>query len=62
MHVRPTIFVALVLVGTTAVAVASAGHQTTRPCTWGASSITAQLVDGKWIVGKPHTSGCIPQP
>jgi hypothetical protein len=27
-------------------------------CTWGASSITARQVDGKWVVGPPATTGC----
>jgi hypothetical protein len=29
-------------------------------CTWGASSVTAELVDGRWVESKPATSGCIP--
>jgi hypothetical protein len=32
-------------------------HQT---CTWGASSITAQTVDGKVVVSQPAISGCVP--
>ncbi|TML20518.1 MAG: hypothetical protein E6G32_09645 [Actinobacteria bacterium] len=31
-------------------------------CTWGASSVTATLVDGKLVESQPQTSGCIPNP
>jgi hypothetical protein len=30
------------------------------PCSWGASSVTAQRVDGQWVVGPPTTTGCVP--
>jgi hypothetical protein len=30
-------------------------------CTWGASSIRAEVVDGKFVVSAPATSGCIPK-
>ena len=29
-------------------------------CTWGASSIRAEVVDGKFVVSPPAPSGCIP--
>jgi hypothetical protein len=29
-------------------------------CTWGASSIRAEVVDGKFVVSPPATSGCVP--
>jgi hypothetical protein len=29
-------------------------------CSWGASSVTAQRVDGRWVVGTPTTTGCEP--
>jgi hypothetical protein len=29
-------------------------------CTWGASSITAQFVDGKLVQSEPVTTGCAP--
>jgi hypothetical protein len=35
-----------------------ASHQ--APCTWGASSITAQYVDGKLVESQPVTTGCAP--
>jgi hypothetical protein len=31
-----------------------------RSCSWGASSVTAQRVDGQWVVGTPTTTGCVP--
>jgi hypothetical protein len=30
-------------------------------CAWGASSISAEMVDGKDVVSPPATSGCIPK-
>ena len=30
------------------------------PCTWGASSVSAEMVDGKMVVSPVATSGCIP--
>jgi hypothetical protein len=30
------------------------------PCTWGASSVVADLKDGEVVVTEPETSGCIP--
>jgi hypothetical protein len=35
-----------------------ASHDAT--CTWGASSITAQYVDGKLVESEPVTTGCAP--
>ena len=29
-------------------------------CTWGASTVTAEVVDGRWVESTPATSGCIP--
>jgi hypothetical protein len=29
-------------------------------CTWGASSVVAELKDGELVVSEPATSGCIP--
>ena len=44
---------------------ASAGGAAKTPpkrasCTWGASSVTARFVDGRWVVGTPSTTGCVP--
>jgi hypothetical protein len=31
------------------------------PCTWGASSVSAEVVDGKLVISPAATSGCIPK-
>jgi hypothetical protein len=31
-----------------------------RSCSWGASSVTAQRVGDRWVVGTPTTTGCVP--
>jgi hypothetical protein len=31
-----------------------------RDCTWGASSMTAEYVNGQLVESQPETSGCIP--
>jgi len=33
----------------------------TDDCTWGASSVTVQEVDGRLVQSEPATSGCIPR-
>ena len=46
-----------------AVSGASAHRAQNDPnCTWGASSVTATLVDGQLVESQPQTSGCIPNP
>lgn len=37
-----------------------AGHDQT-PCAWGASSVSAEQIDGKDVVSPVATSGCIPK-
>jgi hypothetical protein len=40
---------------------ASAGEQpTAEDCSWGASSVVAEVRDGEVVVSEPATSGCIP--
>ena len=43
---------------------AAASEQPPLPdaCTWGASSMTAELQDGVWVESQPETSGCVSQP
>jgi hypothetical protein len=36
-----------------------AGREPTS-CTWGASSVQAEVVDGAVVTSQPATSGCIP--
>ena len=43
-------------------AVASEQRPTSDPCTWGASSVTAELQNGEWVESQPERSGCIPDP
>jgi hypothetical protein len=31
-----------------------------QSCSWGASSVTAERVDGRWVVSPPATTGCEP--
>jgi hypothetical protein len=50
-------FVALVV----PIAGAGAEQPPANDCTWGASSVTAELVDGRWVESEPATSGCIPR-
>lgn len=33
-----------------------------QACTWGASSVTATVVNGEVEVSEPQTSGCVPPP
>jgi hypothetical protein len=39
---------------------ASAADAPRTDCTWGASSVVAELKDGELVVSEPATSGCIP--
>jgi hypothetical protein len=45
---------------------ASAGGAAKTPpskpatCSWGASSVTAQRIGDRWVVGTPTTTGCVP--
>jgi hypothetical protein len=51
------VLVALVCTG----AQAGLGQTRAQTCNWGASSITGELVNGRFVVtAGPSTSGCIP--
>jgi len=39
---------------------ANGARKADRDCTWGASSVTATIVDGQLVESQPQTSGCIP--
>ena len=39
---------------------ASGGRRDQEPCAWGASSVSAEMVDGKLVVSPVATTGCIP--
>jgi hypothetical protein len=40
---------------------ASGARTDETPCMWGASSVSAEVVDGKVVVSPAATSGCIPK-
>ena len=39
---------------------AAAPAKQAEDCTWGASSVLVQEIDGKLVESEPATSGCIP--
>jgi hypothetical protein len=39
---------------------ATGANRGQAPCTWGASSVSAEEVDGKLVVSPAATSGCTP--
>jgi hypothetical protein len=51
---------AAVLVCVFALTAGSAPAKRVEACTWGASSITAQFVDGELVESEPVTTGCAP--
>jgi hypothetical protein len=52
------LFACLALVLT--VAAGAAPTKRADDCTWGASSVVVEQVDGKLVQSEPETSGCIP--
>jgi hypothetical protein len=42
-------------------AAASAPAQRGEECSWGASSVIAEQVNGEYVQSEPATSGCIPR-
>jgi hypothetical protein len=63
---RPLVSVCLMIVAAVAVlalrsAQASGARHDEAPCMWGASSVSAEVVDGKVVVSPAATSGCIPK-
>ena len=40
---------------------ATGANRDQAPCTWGASSVSAEEVDGKVVISPAATSGCIPK-
>jgi hypothetical protein len=43
-------------------AAGSAPAQRGDSCSWGASSVVVEQVDGQYVQSAPETSGCIPSP
>jgi hypothetical protein len=60
LRVSACLLFALVTVLTLSSAQATGAKRKLNDCTWGASSIRAEVVDGKLVVSPPATSGCIP--
>jgi hypothetical protein len=42
------------------IAAGSAPARRADACTWGASSVMVEVVDGQLVQGEPVTTGCIP--
>jgi hypothetical protein len=53
------VLLCLVLVATVSAAAAPAKKQA-EECSWGASSVVVEVVDGQVVESEPATSGCIP--
>ena len=53
------VLLCLVLVATVSAAAAPANKQA-DDCTWGASSVVFEEINGQLVESKPETSGCIP--
>jgi hypothetical protein len=59
LRVIACLFVALVAVLTLSAATATGARREPTTCTWGASSVRAEVVDGNLVASQPATSGCI---
>jgi hypothetical protein len=58
---RPLILVfACLLVVLTVAAGAAPAKRADEPCTWGASSVVVEEVNGQFVQSEPATTGCIP--
>ena len=57
---RRLVIVIVCLLGVLVLAAGSAPAKRSDPCTWGASSVMAEVVDGKLVQSEPATTGCIP--
>ena len=55
------LLIALIAVIALTSAATGAKREPAPNCTWGASSVRVEVVDGQVVVGEPATSGCIPQ-
>ena len=59
-HLGAAAGIVAVLVGAGSAGGAAKTPPSKQSCSWGASSVTAQRVDGRWVVGTPTTTGCVP--
>jgi hypothetical protein len=60
-HLVACLLIALIAVIALTSAATGAKRKPAPNCTWGASSVRVEVVDGQAVVGEPATSGCIPQ-
>jgi hypothetical protein len=58
---RPLLLLLVCLVLVLTVGAAAAPAREAEECTWGASSVVAEEVNGQLIESEPATSGCIPR-
>ena len=58
---RPLLLLIVCLVLILTVGAAAAPARQAEECTWGASSVVAEEVNGQLVQSEPATSGCIPR-
>ena len=57
---RPLMLVLACLLVVLTVAASAAPAKRADPCTWGASSVVVEAVNGQYVQSEPVTTGCIP--
>ncbi len=57
---RPLILVFACLLVVLTVAASAAPAKRADACTWGASSVVVEVVNGQYVQSEPVTTGCIP--
>jgi hypothetical protein len=58
---RPLLLLLVCLVLVVTVGAAAAPARQAEECTWGASSVVVEEVNGQLLQSEPATSGCIPR-
>jgi hypothetical protein len=61
MKRRPLLLLLVCLVLVLTVGAAAAPARQAEECTWGASSVVAEEVNGQLVQSEPVTTGCIPR-
>ena len=57
---RPLMLVCACLLVVLTVAASAAPAKRADACTWGASSVVVEVVNGQYVQSGPETTGCIP--
>ena len=57
---RPFMLVLACLLVVLTVAASAAPAKRADACTWGASSVVVEVVNGQYVQSEPVTTGCIP--